>query len=295
MTRLDVTFKSNGSKCRAWLYLPDAGGSHPIIVMAHGLGAVRTMRLPAYAERFHAAGYACLVFDYRHFGDSAGEPRQLIDIGHQLQDWAAALTYVRSRPDLDPERIVVWGTSFGGGHAITTAARDDAIAAAVVQCPFTDGVASALAAGLRSSVKMSAHVVRDVLASWSGRPPRLVPIAGPPHSAALMSAPDAMPGYLGLIPSDVTFRNEAAARIGLRILAYRPRRYAKHIRCPILFCICDTDSVAPPGPTRRAAIAAPRGEICSYPVGHFDIYTGDPFEHAVHDQLEFLRHHLPTT
>ena len=47
-------------------------------VMAHGLGGVRQMRLDAFAERFSSAGYRCLVFDYRHFGAGAGEPRQLL-------------------------------------------------------------------------------------------------------------------------------------------------------------------------------------------------------------------------
>jgi dienelactone hydrolase len=58
--RLDVRFPSAGVECSAWLYLPE-GGPAPVIVMAHGLGGVRGMRLDAYAERFCAAGYACLV------------------------------------------------------------------------------------------------------------------------------------------------------------------------------------------------------------------------------------------
>ena len=104
------------------------------------------MRLPAYAERFRAAGYACLVFDYRCFGASGGEPRQLLDVERQLGDWRAALAYARGRDDLDRERLAVWGTSFGGGHALAIGAEDSGIAAVVAQCPFTDGISSALAA-----------------------------------------------------------------------------------------------------------------------------------------------------
>ena len=91
--REDVWFTSGDDRISAWLYRPSNGGADrtaPLLVMAHGLGAVRTMRLDAYAERFSAAGYACLVFDYRCFGDSEGQPRQLLDIGMQLADWAAA-------------------------------------------------------------------------------------------------------------------------------------------------------------------------------------------------------------
>ena len=69
-TRSEIHFPSQGERCAAWLYLPQGGRPAPIIVMAHGLGGVRQMRLDSYAERFQAAGYACLVFDYRHFGGS---------------------------------------------------------------------------------------------------------------------------------------------------------------------------------------------------------------------------------
>ena len=81
----------------------------PIIVMAHGLGGTRRMRLTAFAERFVAEGYACLVFDYRYFGDSEGQPRQLLDIKSQLEDWKAAVAYARSLDKIDPNRVVIWG------------------------------------------------------------------------------------------------------------------------------------------------------------------------------------------
>jgi uncharacterized protein len=141
--REDVQFTSGDDRISAWLYRPAVSGPTPLLVLAHGLGGVRTMRLNADAERFSAAGYACLVFDYRNFGDSEGQPRQLLDIGMQLADWAAAVDYARTLEGIDHSRIVLWGTSFGGGHVIATAARLPGIAAAVVQCPFTDGVASA--------------------------------------------------------------------------------------------------------------------------------------------------------
>ena len=68
----------------------------PVIVMGHGLGSVRTMRLDAYAERFAAAGYACLLFDYRHFGDSDGQPRQLLDITKQRGELKKKLSEAES-------------------------------------------------------------------------------------------------------------------------------------------------------------------------------------------------------
>ena len=105
------------------------------------------MRLDAFAERFAQAGIAALAFTYRHFGDSSGQPRQLLSIKRQLADWDAAIAFVKGRCDLDGSRIAVWGSSFGGGHSITVASRHAELKAAIAQCPFTDGLASTLALG----------------------------------------------------------------------------------------------------------------------------------------------------
>src|SRR5438132_263538 len=167
--RRDVAFTSSGDDCRAWLFMPDAERP-PLVILGHGVGATREYGLEPYAQRFADAGIAALVFTYRHFGDSGGQPRQLLDIGRQLED--------------------------------------------------------------------------------------------------------------------------VAARFLLHVGLHRPGRSAKKIKAPTLFCICDTDAVAPAEIALRYAATAPRGEVKRYPVGHFDIYRGEPFEHAVRDQTEFLVRHL---
>lgn len=294
--REDVTFSSgptSGSdQISAWLYRPTGEDDAPLLVMAHGLGAVRTMRLDAYAERFSAAGYACLVFDYRNFGDSEGEPRQLLDIRMELADWAAAVAYAHTLPGIDHSRIAVWGTSFGGGHVITTAARVPGIAAAIAQCPFTDGIASLRAINPVTVARLTAAAVRDLVGGWAGRPPLLIATAGKPGELAAMTAPDAYQGYLSLVPAGAQLRNEIAARIALQVAMYRPGRHAKQVSCPILFCVCENDSVAPAGPTLRYAAQAPRGEVKRYPEGHFAIYLGDAFERVIADQISFLEKYL---
>lgn len=290
--REDVQFRSGTDRISAWLYRPDGGGAAPLLVMAHGLGAVRTMRLDAYAERFSAAGYACLVFDYRNFGDSEGRPRQLLDIGMQLADWAAAVGHAHTLDGVDHDRIGVWGTSFGGGHVIATAARVPGIKAAVAQCPFTDGIASARTLSPVIFGRVGLLATRDLIAAGLGRSPVMVPAAGKPGEVALMNAPDVYPGYMRLIPEGQTVPNEVAARFALKVAAYRPGRLAAKVACPILFCVCEADSVAPPVPTLRYAAKAPRGEVRMYPEGHFEIYVGDAFERVVADQLAFLDRHL---
>ncbi|MEE6164790.1 MULTISPECIES: alpha/beta hydrolase [unclassified Mycolicibacterium] len=291
-TRRDVSFGSGKDTCAGWLYLPTGVDSPPVVILGHGLGATREMRLDAFAERFAQAGIAALAFTYRHFGDSTGQPRQLLSIKRQLADWDAAIAYVTGRRDVDGTRIAVWGSSFGGGHAITVASRHPELKAAVAQCPFTDGLASALALGPVGSLKVLPLVVRDYASIVRRREPVMIPLAGAPGTLALMNAPDALPGYQALLPANSTFRNEVAARVAPTIMAYRPGRVAKKIDFPILFCISDTDTVTPPEETERYARSAPHSEIKHYTAGHFEFYLGEPFQQLVTDQTDFLIRHL---
>ncbi|MCV7410104.1 alpha/beta hydrolase [Mycobacterium florentinum] len=291
--REDVQFSSGADRISAWLYRPSDVGDAPLVVLAHGLGGVRTMRLDAYAERFSAAGYACLVFDYRNFGDSEGQPRQVLDIDMQLADWAAAVAYARTLDGIDHGRIVLWGTSFAGGHVITTAARLPGIAAVIAQCPFTDGIASARTISHPvATARIAARAIRDVIGARLGRPPVMIATAGKPGDVALMNTPDSYAGYLRLVPDGVELRNEIAARITMKVFTYRPGLLTPKIGCPILFCVCEHDSLAPADATLRHAAKAPRGEVGTYPEGHFAIYVDDAFERVIADQLAFLDKHL---
>jgi uncharacterized protein len=291
-TRRNVRFESGEAYCSAWLYLPVGVKRPPVVVLGHGLGAVREMRLDAYSERFAAAGMATLAFTYRYFGDSGGAPRQLMSVNRQLEDWDAALDFVTQCADVDGTRIAVWGSSFGGGHAITVASRHPELKAAISQCPFTDGFASATALGVRESMKMTPVILRDFAAKLFGRPPVMVPIAAAPGKPALMNAHDALQGYMALIPKGMKFVNHVAARVIPEIATYRPGRSAARVAMPILFCVSTTDSVTPPERTIELAKKAPRGEIKLYSAGHFAFYLGNAFEQLVSDQTLFLTKHL---
>ena len=289
--RETVRFPSGEADCAAWLYRPDAAGPVPLVILGHGLGAVREMRLDAYAERFAAAGYAALAFTYRYFGDSGGEPRQLLDISRQHEDWRAALRYARTLGGIRTDAIALWGTSFAGGHVLEIGAGEAGIAAVVSQCPFTDGLASMRAADPKVAARMTVLALRDELAGRAGRRPVRVPTAGAPGATALMTAPDALPGVEALSAGHAV-DHTVTARVGLRIGPYRPGRALRRPHPPTLLCVCEHDSVAPAAAAIRHAERGRDVELRRYPIGHFEIYWGDAFERAVGDQLEFLRLHL---
>ncbi len=288
MERIDVTFDSAGIACAAWLYRPEGAGPHPAIVMAHGFSATRELRLDAYAERFCEAGIGALLFDYRHFGASGGEPRQLLDIGRQRADYRAAIAHARALGWADPERIALFGSSFSGGHVLAVGAHDARVAAIVAQAPFTDGLASLRKMGAKNAGLATVAGVRDQVGALAGQPPHYIPAVGEPGTFAIMTSPDAAPGFASMTPPDTLWENRVAARIALRVALERPGRAASQIACPVLFCVCDDDVLTPPGPTLKYAANAPQGEIRRYAAGHFDIYVGDLFERVVADQTDFL-------
>ena len=294
MQRSDLTFQSVGTQCAAWLYRPaeNRSASTPCVILAHGFTGVRDQRLDAYAERFAQAGLTALVFDYRYFGDSDGEPRQLLDIRRQLEDWRAAIAYARVLEGVDAARIALWGTSFSGGHVMTLAAHDPSLAAAVSQVAFADGLITLPSLGLGHALRLTREGLRDQLAALRHRPPHMIAAAGPPGSNSVMNTPDAEAGVQAITPPGSSMRNEVAGRIALHVGSYRPARQAGKIRCPILFCVADNDVLTAPGLVLKAASKAPRAEVKHYPIGHFDIYLGEWFERAVADQTDFLKRHL---
>jgi len=139
--RRDVTFPSQGLDCVAWYYVPAglrSGEKRPVIVMAHGFSAVKEMYLDNFASKFAAAGFVVVVFDYRFFGGSAGEPRGSLSWPEQVMDYRNAITWAALQPEVDPRRIGVWGTSYSGGHVMYLAAYDRRIKTVVAQVPVTD-------------------------------------------------------------------------------------------------------------------------------------------------------------
>ena len=287
-----IMFSSGRQNCRGVLLTPLAAeATGPCVVAAHGLGGTLDAGLLPFAERFAQAGFRVLAFDYRHFGLSDGEPRQLVSIRRQLDDYAAAIDHARSLPEVDADRIALFGTSFSGGHVVRAAVSDARVAAVVAQCPMMDGPA-ALAnvvryAGYRMLARIAWHGVRDLARAAAGRAPHRVPIVGPPGSLAAMSSADSEPGYRAITPPE--WRNEICARIGLALPAYRPGRCANRLHCPILIQICQHDTVAPVAAAEAAARrAGTHATLIHYDVGHFDVYLGLPFEQSVTDQIAFL-------
>ncbi|CAJ1583817.1 alpha/beta hydrolase [[Mycobacterium] wendilense] len=291
MTRRELQIPVGTTTIAGWHYVAPGPGRRPCVVMAHGFCGTRDAGLVGFGERFAAAGVDALCFDYRGFGASGGQPRQVIDFAAQRRDYHAALDAAHRLNDVDG--VCIWGTSLSGGHVFAVAAQRRDLLGALALTPIVDGWATLLrmrhqlTAG--SAVRLGAAAVRDVLGARVGRAPVLLPAVGAPGTVAMLTTPDAQPGYLAAAGQAPLWRNEFAARMLLSVPGYRPGLRASDIRCPLLVQVGGADHSAP----ADLALAAARragAEVRVYPdVGHFDVYdSGSAFDAVVEDQISFL-------
>lgn len=286
-SKVRVRFDSDGEECVGWLYRPDRPDDPPIVVMAPGFGAERTFGYAPIAERLAEHGYAVLLFDYRNFGDSEGEPRNLVSPRRQVADWREAVAAARDFDGVDGSRVILWGYSFAGGHALSVAAEDPRIAAVVAVAPFVDGRAALKSQGVKYNLKATALGLRDKLQSLV-LGPYTVPIVGDPDEFAAVNTPGAKAGVFDQIPTGSDWENECPARSLLAIPRYRPITTAGDVRCPTLLIGGTDDDVVSLSAIESAAETVPDATYVRLPTDHFGYFDGDTFEEAVGHQLAFL-------
>ncbi len=267
----------------------------PCVVMAHGVGGTRDSGLLPFAEAFAEAGVDVLLFDYRGFGDSTGEPRQFAWPPRHREDYRAAVSFARSLGGVDPERIVLWGTSWSGGHVVYIAAEDPRIAAVISQTADFDGFRTMMRireyGGSGQQLRLTMLGLKDAIGMLRGRAPVMFPTVGAPGELAGLTTEESEPGMRAI--AGPTWRNEITARAVFAEWTNRGITRMDKVRCPILVQIADRDSITTASAARAAAWRA-KGhvEVREYPCAHFHIYVGEWRERALRDQLHFLGRHL---
>lgn len=285
--REDVDFYSDSTRCSAWLYLPEVDEKRPIIVMANGFGGTRKNRLYEYAERFAAAGYACFLFDYRNYGDSDGNKRQLINAKMQLEDWNSAIDHIKKDNRIDNKKLLLFGTCFAGGHVIWLSAHRNDVTATIAQCPYTDTIATLKAVGGVYILKKLPFVIADLLTCITGYHPVMLKLGTYKGENAFMEADKKT---TKLMIGDAEFINKAPARSLLEFLKYSPGKFFGGITIPIYVAACSMDKLVPGEKTIELAKNA-KSSICKkYVCRHFDIYLNGCFEEAIKDYINFYNH-----
>jgi dienelactone hydrolase len=293
--RRDVEFEAEGAvTLRGWLFLPDGPGPRPAITMAHGYAGVKEHGLELFARAFADDGFVVLAHDHRSFGASDGEPRRDVDPWRQIADWRRAISFLESRPEVDPQRIGLWGTSYAGGHAIVLGATDRRLRCVVAQVPTISGYEQ----GLRRTAPDAVAALEDAFAEDEraqarGEPPHYqAVVSADPAVAAAYRAPDAIAFYRQPIPAGiwentVTVRSTRAARM------YEPGIWIGRVSpTPLLMVVGLNDTIT----LADLALAAyeralePK-RLEPIPGGHFDPYLSS-FTQASGAARAWFREHL---
>ena len=296
--RQDVEFQGDGPRLRGWLYTPDTGsGPFPTVVMAHGFSAVKEMYLDSFADVFAGAGLTALVFDNRNFGASDGEPRQEIDPWAQVRDYRDAITYARTRSEVDRERIGVWGSSYSGGHVLVVAAIDRRVRCVVAQVPLVSGyrnIVRLVRADMLAPLR--AMFDQDREARFAGQPPAMLPVVSedPAGPAALPTADS----YQWFTETGRTrapsWKNEVTLRTVEMLMEYEPATYLDRISpTPLLMVVAQEDHLTPADLALAAYERALEPKrLVLLPGGHFDAYVGPAFDQASGAARDWFVQHL---
>ncbi|MFT4200563.1 alpha/beta hydrolase [Gordonia sp. (in: high G+C Gram-positive bacteria)] len=300
--RRDIEIACDDHVLAGWHYPPspspelvDADGRSPVVVLAHGYSLTRDSGLARYAERFADAGFHAVVFDYSGFGDSEGEPREVVSVTRQLRDWEAAIAAARALDAADPRRVALWGTSYSGGLVVAAATKDGGVGAVVAQVPNLDNLATLRFIVKNTSPTMQAWLVasvsRDVAHAILRRKPYYVQAVGPAGAKAAYASDESW-AQLSQIAGP-----EWKNRVGLRDFAtlpvFRAVSHLDGLPCRIQFWACDRDDLTPVQPTLDAASKlGDRAELHRMPTGHFGIYLDPYFDVAIGEQTRFLTQEL---
>eukprot|EP00878_Enallax_costatus_P016470 GHUV01017276.1.p1 GENE.GHUV01017276.1~~GHUV01017276.1.p1 ORF type:complete len:320 (+),score=62.36 GHUV01017276.1:621-1580(+) len=266
------------------------------------MGAQKDMGLNAYAQAFAVAGLAVFVFDYRTFGGSQGEPRQWVSPSRHVEDWHAAVAYVKAElsSEMDTSRICLWGTSFAGGHVLATAYDTPGITAIISQVPHLDARAATLLSvkkrGIPKALLSLGIGLLDTLGTYVRLPPIYLPLVGPPGSLAFMQLDEfETKEYFSKHPQvyQGDWQNIARASLVWELFRhkYSPIKYVPDIKCPILFVAASEDCLCPVGQIYKAAKIAQQGQLLARDCTHFELYRGKLFEGIISEQVNFFRQH----
>jgi len=298
MGKEDVEFKtSDRVTLRGWFYTSDlASGKCPCLVMSHGFSALKEMDLDTFAEFFISKlPINCLVYDNRGFGDSdaaEGQPRCEIIPMTQCSDISDAITYAASRPEVNPDKLGIWGSSYSGGHVLYVGAVDRRVKAVLSQVPCVSGwdnfnrlVRPDFAVGFNTTF------AADRLARSEGKEPGMVPVvAEDPLKPSALPTPDSYEFFTAWGKKS-NWRNEVTVKTVELFRAYEPQQLIEKISpTPLLMTIAAGDVLTPADLALGAyARAKEPKQLSLLPGGHFEAYSGPYFERNAGTQVEFLK------
>ena len=283
-------FESQGCQCAATLHLPqrtsEDEGAVPAILMMHGWGGIQLMLVKEYIRCFNEAGLAVMTFDYPGWGDSEGLPRGRINPWKRVRTGESALAFLKAQPEVDASRIFLWGSSFGGGHAIDLAAEHPELAGVIAQVPMLDGLDAVRAVPLTRLMRFGLDITRDLLNPFATH---YLPVVSAPGEYSSMDRDGAIRAQQWTednLPQ--AYDNRVAASSMLWMGFYQPFRALPRISIPALVIGATRDSVAPFDEKKVRSHASATTQVEVINADHFDPYLPPCFDENIALQCRFL-------
>ncbi|MEB3766469.1 alpha/beta hydrolase [Acinetobacter sp. MD2] len=288
-TQKIIQFNSVGETLAADLYVPQTDEQPPVIIMANGFACERCFSLPDVAAELASNGFAVVLFDYRGFAESTGEPRELVSPSHHLTDWRNVIQQVRTWQHVDLTRLFLWGVSFSGGHVLTLAAELTGIRAIIAVVPHVDGLASAMRYPTKyffSALKLS---LQDLWHLKTGQPPVRIPVVSK-DGVACLAGEDNYHAFMQTVPASSNWSGAVPARIMLDINRYRPITTAHKVKCPVLLLAAENDRLIPFQSIQKTVKKLANVQFFYFPMTHFDpVNKNSPFfTQVMQHQIDFL-------
>jgi hypothetical protein len=287
-TARTIAFYSDGLRLSGVLTIPDGAGPFPGVVLCHGFTGIKELILPYYAGRFAEAGFAALAFDYRGFGESEGERGRLL-WREQVRDIRNSITFMETLDTVDPERIGLWGTSYGGANVIYTAGIDARAKCVVAQVGFGDGGRRMKERPPEETAPIRQMIANErrqrVLTGKSAMVDPFMILADAESKAFFESAAK----DLDRLKTQITLETLEST------LEYCPEDVADRIAPRALLLIAaGLDTVTPPDEFRSVYAKArePKKLVVLEGVRHYEIYSGEPLERSAQEAIGWYREHL---
>lgn len=297
-----IEFESQGATLRGRLYLPETNSKkHPVIIMAHGFTTtISGMTADKYAERFREAGFAVLLYDHRNLGISDGEPRQEINFWMQAKGYIDAIDFVSKQPEINPQKIAVWGASMSSREAFLVGTVDERVKAVIMMIPALgeeipkqdkDGSQYAFA---------KATLLNDDIKSLPQTTTERMPIV----SSDQISTPSALTeltAYRWFIEYGGRFGTNWQNVVSFSNIDtpedFNLGQCAPHLKAPIMMVVATNDEMNGANTKVTAhvynTITQPK-EWIDIDGGHFGLlyYPSELFEKSSKAQIDFLKRHL---
>lgn len=292
MDATPVAFYSEGCRLIGDYYPPadGGGGARAGVVLCHGYTGVKDLYLPDNARVLAEAGYGVLAFDYKGWGESEG-PRTRLAPHSRVADVQAALTFLGTRDDVDPGRLALYGTSYGGATAVWTAAIDRRVRCTVSVVGIGHGERWMRSVRRPDEwfdllERSAADRVRRATEGRSESVARTEVLLPDRQSAALAAA--ARRGVKGAVDTlPLEFVDET--------LAFHPEWVVDKIAPrPVLFIAAGDDRLVPPEESRALYDKAgePKRLVVLEGCGHYEVYAEPAFTRVMGETLAWLGKHL---